>query len=774
MLRVHSCPPATMNACRILLRAGAFLVGISVLVCSAPAADDNSAGKAIYAKLCAECHGSRGEGVAGMYDEPLHGDRTLANLTKIINDTMPEGEPEKCTGEAAAQVAAYIFETFYTAEARARFQPPRIELARLTVPQYRNAAADLLAAFTGRGQVDEKRGLEGDYYNARRFQRDKRVFERVDPVIDFEFGAKSPDAEKIGVEEFAMRWQGALIVEETGNYEFCLKTENGARLWVNDDDSPLIDAWVASGGEVKEHVETISLSGGRAYPIKLDYFKYKDKSASIELQWKPPHGVWEVIPERHLSPKRVPEVLVVTTPFPADDGSMGYERGTSVSKAWHQATTYAAIEIADQVIDDLSRLAKTKPDAEDRTERLKDFCHRFAERAFRRPLTDEQKQFFIDGQFEQSDDPDAAVKRVVLLVLKSPRFLYPEIGPKDVDDYDVASRLSFGLWDSLPDDALLSAASRGELRTPEQVAQQARRMRNDPRAKAKVREFFHHWLQFDEAEEISKDAEAFPGFDDALVADLRTSLEMFIESVVWSDASDFRELLLADYLYFNDRLAEFYGVEFPAEEGFQKISCDPEERAGVVTHPYLLTAFAYHKSTSPIHRGVFATRKLLGRSLKPPPMAIQFMDGRFDPSLTMREKVAELTKSAACQTCHSVINPLGFSLEHYDAVGRFRTKENDKPINAVAEYTTLSGDSIRLTGARDLAEHAAESREAHAGFVEHLFHHLIKQPANAYGLETLERLTTTFAESEFHIQDLMVEIMKTTALEGMSPPVSTE
>jgi hypothetical protein len=132
--------------------------------------------------------------------------------------------------------------------------------------------------------------------------------------------------------------------------------------------------------------------------------------------------------------------------------------------------------------------------------------------------------------------------------------------------------------------------------------------------------------------------------------------------------------------------------------------------------------------------------------------------------MTMREKVAELTKSQACQSCHSVINPLGFSLEHYDAVGRFRTEEKDRPIDASGELTTLSGDLVRLTGARDLAEHAAASEEAHRGFVEQLFQHIAKQPAAAYGPQTSEQLTKSFAESGYNVRKLLLEISKVTAL----------
>ena len=151
----------------------------------------------------------------------------------------------------------------------------------------------------------------------------------------------------------------------------------------------------------------------------------------------------------------------------------------------------------------------------------------------------------------------------MLLTLKSPRFLYREVGGGP-DGYDVAARLSFGLWDSLPDDELLDAAAAGQARRrASRSPQQAERMLADPRAKAKLREFLLTWLKVDHAPDLAKDPKRFPGFDAAVASDLRTSLELFLDDVVWSDASDFRQLLLADDVYLNGRLAKFYGADLP-------------------------------------------------------------------------------------------------------------------------------------------------------------------------------------------------------------------
>ena len=199
------------------------------------------------------------------------------------------------------------------------------------------------------------------------------------------------------------------------------------------------------------------------------------------------------------------------TRFPPDDRSVGYERGTSISKAWDQATTDEAIEVASHVAAHLDELAGAREGASDRTSRCRDFCRHFAERAFRRPLTDEQLEFFVTRHFTYGLASELAVKRVVLLVLKSPRFLYRESG-HERDAYDVASRLSFGLWDSLPDRQLLEAAAAGQLATPEQVAGQAERMLTDPRTRSKVREFLLQWLKVDQVPDVSKDPVRFPEF----------------------------------------------------------------------------------------------------------------------------------------------------------------------------------------------------------------------------------------------------------------------
>jgi hypothetical protein len=188
-----------------------------------------------------------------------------------------------------------------------------------------------------------------------------------------------------------------------------------------------------------------------------------------------------------------------------------------------------------------------------------------------------------------------------------------------------------------------------------------------------------------------------------------------------------------------------------------------------LTHPYLLAAFSYKSTSSPIHRGVFLTRNIVGRSLKSPPMAVSFNEAEFAPNLSMREKVAKLTGSENCQGCHAVINPLGFSLEWYDAVGRFRTEENGRPIDAVSEYITDDNRKVRLSGARDVAEFALTSERANDAFIEQLFHYLVKQPIRAYGADVSARLRDSFIASGYNLQKLIVDIATLSGSSALQP-----
>ncbi len=190
------------------------------------------------------------------------------------------------------------------------------------------------------------------------------------PKESSEGDKKKREEEAAEAQQFSVRWQGSLFAPDTGDYEFIVRTENGVRLWVNDHETALIDAWVQSGPQT-EHRAGLRLLGGRTYTIRLEMFRHKEKSASVHLLWKPPHLAESVIPARYLSPHWSPTVYVVQTPLPPDDRSRGFERGSGISKAWDEATTFAALDAATYVSEHLRELTQIKRDDEKRNERLR-------------------------------------------------------------------------------------------------------------------------------------------------------------------------------------------------------------------------------------------------------------------------------------------------------------------------------------------------------------------------------------------------------------------
>jgi hypothetical protein len=778
-----------------LLRAlSLFMVIASSLTATLRAAETKD-GAMIYKNLCASCHGTNGEGNPKEYELPLIGDKSVGELAELIDRTMPVGEPEKCVGDDARRVAQYIYDTFYSPTAQARHKPARVELSRLTARQYAETVADLVGTFTAPAQAETSKkkvnaeakmaapsvepGLWGQYFTSKRFSDKSLMFTRLDGRVKFDFGDQNPYHEADAA-EFAVRWQGSVVPVETGDYEFVVRTENGLQLWVNNPTLPLVDAQVRSGAD-SVYRETLHLLAGRAYPVRLELHKSKaarDKSASVELRWKPPHHVEETIPTFRLSTAVPAETFVVTTPFPPDDRSTGYERGTDVSKAWEQATTDGAIETAAYLSARLRQLTGLNEGEPKRAEKLKTLAEQFVERAFRRPLTKDGRELYVERQFRDAKSPEQALQRVVLLTLKSPRFLYRELGPgKDNaaarDPYTVASRLSFTLWDSLPDAMLLGAAAAGKLQTAAEVREQAERMAADPRVQAKLRQFFLQWLNIEHFGEFAKDRKLYPQFDAELVSDLRTSLDLFLDDVLKSPEADFRRLLTDDRTYMNWRIAKFYNEKLPADSPFTLTKWQPERRAGVLTHPLVMAGLAYTDVSSPIHRGVFVSRSVLGRALRPPPEAVTPLPVSLHPNLSTRERVTLQTKSETCAACHTMINNLGFAFEALDAVGQFRSREKDKPIDAQGSYRTTDDKVVKFNGTHELAKFLAESPETHAAIVEQLFQHATKQPILAYGLDVPDRLRQSFTAQSFNLRKLMVEIAVTAASGGASPSLTS-
>jgi hypothetical protein len=315
-------------------------------------------------------------------------------------------------------------------------------------------------------------------------------------------------------------------------------------------------------------------------------------------------------------------------------------------------------------------------------------------RAYRRPVTDADiaaplrfyREARATGTFEDG------IEMALRAVLVSPEFLFrleqdpagaaPNT-PYRVGDLELASRLSFFLWSSIPDDELLDVAAAGKLKTPGVLEKQTRRMLADPRSRALVNNFADQWLYLRNLASAHPDMRAFPDFDDNLRQAFREETELFFESVMREDRS-ILDLLRADYTFVNERLAKHYGIPNVYGSRFRRIEFGPDApRGGLLRQGSILTVTSYATRTSPVIRGKWILSNLLGVPPPPPPPNVPALKetASVGKTLSMRERLAEHRANPACAGCHKLMDPVGFAMENYDAVGRWRVAEDGKPID---------------------------------------------------------------------------------------------
>ena len=362
----------------------------------------------------------------------------------------------------------------------------------------------------------------------------------------------------------------------------------------------------------------------------------------------------------------------------------------------------AADQLATKAVANLGTLVPCAP-ASGNAECAQKFIEGFGKRAFRRPLTsaevDRYKTVYAAG-----GDFTNGIRLVLQTFLQSPKFLYlVEAVPADaggkvlaVDSYAAASRLSYFLLNSMPDDKLMAAADAGELKTAEQLGQHATRLIADPRFKETLGFFHDQWLEMDFLRSAEKSPELFKAWTPELKAALDEQIRRFVEGVMLEGDGRVETLLTADFSYFNGPLYEHYGVTKPAGAGdWAKVKLDPAQRAGLLTHAGLMAGLAHEDRTSFILRGKLVREAMFCGTVAPPPPGVDASETNIDPNLTAQQRSEQHRKDPSCSVCHALFDPLGFAFEIYDGTGRFRTVDAaGKALDTRAEIT----ETAKLNG----------------------------------------------------------------------------
>lgn len=330
----------------------------------------------------------------------------------------------------------------------------------------------------------------------------------------------------------------------------------------------------------------------------------------------------------------------------------------------------------------------------------KEVLGRFASKAYRRPVqpTELARLVFLAGSVadEKPERFDEGIRVGMQAILVSPHFLFRmesdvdpnrSDAPHNINDYELASRLSYFLWSSMPDEKLFELAAANKLNDPVVLEQQVRRMLRDSKSQALVKNFAQQWLNLRNLSEITPDPTKFKTWSNRLRDDMITETEMLFGTVMKEDRN-LLDFLDADFTFVNERLAMHYGITKKVKgEKFQRVSLKGTKRAGVLTHASILTLTSNPTRTSPVKRGKWIMENILGSAPPPPPADVPDLEetAKIDSSLSLREQLAKHREDPGCAACHTTMDALGFGFENFDAVGKYRTKENKKNINAKAE-----------------------------------------------------------------------------------------
>ncbi|MFN3201460.1 MAG: DUF1592 domain-containing protein [Bradymonadia bacterium] len=403
-------------------------------------------------------------------------------------------------------------------------------------------------------------------------------------------------------------------------------------------------------------------------------------------------------------------------------------------------------------------------------EALDAFILDFGMKVWRRPL-EMAEQVALRGLADQAEGlmPDqvwgeAAVEVVLRAMLQSPNFLFRiEVGEPmaerpgvaALNAYEIATRLSYLIWQSTPDDALLEAAGSGRLVTPEEIQAQTRRMLEDDRARSAMMDFFDQWLRVGHLEEVDPDPNYVENFDPEIVPLFEQETHRFLEALVWGEGThDLRQLFTAPFTFVNATLAEHYGLDHLIEEGavgeeFTRVALDGETRRGVLTQASVLSVTSKPNMTNPIERGLYVRSQILCHVLPSPPADLAVVAPEPDLSRPTREIFAQHSNDNACIGCHSLIDPVGFAFEHYDPVGRWRDFEREFPVDASGALTATDDANGEFYGVVEMSDLLGESEQVQRCISTQVFRFAFGRGETAADDCTLDDAYDHYAESGY-------------------------
>jgi hypothetical protein len=472
--------------------------------------------------------------------------------------------------------------------------------------------------------------------------------------------------------------------------------------------------------------------------------------------------------------------------FPTDDTGYGFDNiGDVLALPPLLLEKYltAAEQIAEKTFkDENARKRFMNPPVKPKTEnepKPRTFLRYFAERAWRRPITEQELRRitgFVQLATQNGETAEQGMQLAMQAVLVSPHFLFrieqdrtatrPD-GAFAVGEFELATRLSYFLWASTPDDELFRLASEGNLRKPEVLEAQVKRMLKDPKARALSENFAPQWLQIRGLKTFAPDPKMFPTFDEPLRDAMFLETERFFQYIVEEDRS-ILELIDSDYTFVNERLAKHYGIDGVKGGEFRKVKLPDSRRGGVLAQASVLTVTSNPTRTSPVKRGKWIMDNILGTPPPPPPPDVpEFKeDKQAALSGTLRQRMEQHRVNPSCATCHQRMDPLGFGFENFDVIGAWRDKEGKFPVDA----SGVLPDGKKFNGPAELRG-ILKQREGEFArcLTEKLFTYALGRGTERSDRCTIDEIARNLQKNEYRFSGLVLDIVKSDALQMRRP-----
>lgn len=747
-------------------------VGIPIVIClsfDTASADDDFASRMqpFVEGFCIDCHSGEdpAAGVSfsayGSRADVLKGYRTWTKvLEQLKTQQMPPDDAEQPSGEMFSMAVAWIDDAINNIDCSGELEPGRVTLRRLSRHEYQRTVFDLLGV-----HYEPAADFPGDDVGYG-FDKIGDVLSLPPLLMEKYLDAAESIAERAIVVSPRDSLVGARVAGADMKATSGRARGNGTRM-LSSKGEMWTDVQITKVGRFELHFSAFGQQAGdEVVRVRVGVDEQEVREVEIPaLEAEPDTYIVPLTLEPGTRKLSLAFINDFYKPDAEDPGQRDRNLGVVHLELHGPFLTQEELPQSHHQI-----LLATPSDEVPIEEAAEMVLKQLMRRAFRRPVQAAELQRLVTlvlSRMEEGESFAGAIQLALKVILVSPHFLFkvelrPDIeedfAARPLNDFELATRLSYFLWNSMPDEELWAAASAGNLGNEETLLLQVNRLLASPQAEFFVHDFSDQWLQLRLLEEVSPDPDRFAHFDESLRKAMQTETRMFVAAIIKEDQSIVR-LLDADFTFLNNRLAEHYGLAVEVGDEFQRISLGGTERGGLLTQGSILTVTSNPTRTSPVKRGKWVMENLFGEVPPAPPPGVDDLNEEVAKhAASLREQLKRHRADARCAACHDHLDPLGFALENFDAVGVWRTTDGELPIDASGELE----NGVKFSGFREFRQLLVENKQEVfcAALAEKLLVYAIGRGLSYYDRCAIDKIVAVAKADNYRVSTILREIVR--------------